>query len=295
MYTRCPGCHAEISFEPPANKEALGADYKHRIKCPACGATIGVKINQKPVSMASTSAVANTPVAQPVPQKQQAPTQITNVYHPPMAQVQTAKDKKAAKRATKKSGVGRNVMMMIFSFIFVALSVVGYLITTQVIDIEELPEAFAWVSDASLFDGISKWEVLIRDFEAFKSIFSDGIQVIVCNIMPMILFTLSGINFIVAFISACGKKYGRAFNLIFSMLICAAALTTFFCPYMLANAIIEELGREAITIIDYLKSIIETGEYLLLSAAIWGVLQFVFSLFFLKSLERNKKKKKNKK
>lgn len=281
MYTRCPGCHAEISFEPPANKEALGADYKHRIKCPACGATIGVKINQKPVTMASTSAVANTPVAQPVPQKQQAPTQITNVYHPPMAQVQTAKDKKAAKRAAKKSGVGRNVMMMIFSFIFVALSVVGYLINKGVI--KDLPEAFAWVSSASGFDGIAMWELLIRDFEAFKSIFSDGIQVIVCSIMPMILFTLSGINFIVAFISACGKKYGRAFNLIFSMLICAAALTTFFCPYLLLE--------NSISIIDYFKLIVELGAYLLIAGAAWGLFQFLFSIFFLKSLKRKQKNK----
>ncbi|HBW06002.1 MAG TPA: hypothetical protein DEF02_05510, partial [Clostridiales bacterium] len=46
MYTRCPSCRAEISFEPPANMESLPDGYKHRIKCPSCGVTIGVKINK---------------------------------------------------------------------------------------------------------------------------------------------------------------------------------------------------------------------------------------------------------
>ena len=288
MYTRCPGCHAEISFEPPANKEALGADYKHRIKCPACGATIGVKINQKPVTMPSTSAAANTPVAQPVPQKQQAPTQITNVYHPPMAQVQTAKDKKAAKRTAKKSGVGRNVMMMIFSFIFIALSVVGYLINKGVI--KDLPEAFAWVSASRLFDGIIGWELLIKDFAEFKLIFSNSIAYIVGFLAPMILFTLSGINFIVAFISACGKKYGRAFNFIFSLLIGAAAATTLFSAYLCPiYALLLDLNTDT-NVIGYLVNIVGAQYYLIFAGAAWGVLQFLFSIFFLKSLKRKPKK-----
>ena len=44
MYTRCPSCRAEICFEPPANAANLPDGYKHRIKCPSCGVTIGVKL-----------------------------------------------------------------------------------------------------------------------------------------------------------------------------------------------------------------------------------------------------------
>lgn len=44
MYTRCPSCRAEISFEPPADAASLPDGYKHRIKCPSCGVTIGVKL-----------------------------------------------------------------------------------------------------------------------------------------------------------------------------------------------------------------------------------------------------------
>jgi hypothetical protein len=44
MYTRCPSCRAEISFEPPVNATSLPDGYKHKIKCPSCGVTIAVKI-----------------------------------------------------------------------------------------------------------------------------------------------------------------------------------------------------------------------------------------------------------
>ncbi|MBO5776861.1 MAG: hypothetical protein J6R34_00255, partial [Clostridia bacterium] len=44
MYTRCPSCRAEISFEPPVHADSLPDGYKHKIKCPSCGVTIGVKI-----------------------------------------------------------------------------------------------------------------------------------------------------------------------------------------------------------------------------------------------------------
>ena len=278
MYTRCPSCRSEISFEPPANKDSLPADYKHRIKCPSCGVTIGVKINQSPVTVLPPTPA---PVAQQPVQQQTSPTQIINVYHTPVPKEQTAKEKKAAKRAAKKSGISRNIIMMIFSLVFVALNVVGYLLLKGTFT---LPESFAWLNPATeYFCGISLWEMLFKDIEGFKLIFSN-IKFGLISIIPMALFTLSGINFIVAFISAIGRKYGRAFNLIFSIIIGAAAAATLFYPFL--------LGSVETDLVGYFVDLIDAKKYLAIAGAAWGVLQFIFSLFFLKSLKRDKKKKK---
>ena len=115
MYTRCPSCRAEISFEPPANMETLPDGYKHRIKCPSCGVTIGVKINK-------IDAAPATLVQQSSAYNQQ--TSFEPVYAEDTAQ---APSKKAAKQ-DKRSGVGRNITVMIMSLLFIAASVVGFLI-----------------------------------------------------------------------------------------------------------------------------------------------------------------------
>ena len=123
MYTRCPSCRAEISFEPPANMESLPDGYKHRIKCPSCGVTIGVKINKIDTAPAT--------LVQQAPAYTQPQTNFEPVYTNANEEAVPQKKVKA-----KHSGVGRNVTMMIMSLLFIALSVVGYLVNTNVIKIE---------------------------------------------------------------------------------------------------------------------------------------------------------------
>jgi len=206
---------------------------------------------------------------------------MVNVYQAPVTQTQTVTNKKVSKRVAKKSGVGRNVMMMLFSLVFIGLAVVGYLIVKGVIN---LPEWAKWAQASIYFDGISVWEMLIKDFNAFKAIFGElGVAAGIVTLIPMVLFTFSGINFIVAFISAIGKKYGRAFNFIFSLLIGAAAVTCLFCPYILSG------DKD---LLGYLLDLVGNGAYLAIAGAGWGVLQFLFSLFFLKSLKIKDKKRK---
>ena len=48
MFTRCPSCKSEISFEPPENFEFLPNGYRHRLQCPNCGIAIGVSIPKPP-------------------------------------------------------------------------------------------------------------------------------------------------------------------------------------------------------------------------------------------------------
>ncbi len=356
MYTRCPSCRSEISFDPPANKDSLPENYRHRIKCPSCGVTIGVKINQNPQILSqpmSRPALAAPPGARNTAPQRQA-TQRTNAYSAPRANTyggqraagaygnqrnagygaqktnnygatrtnqynaprnsayansradmyddepqemyeqpvkqskkatkaapvsnknaQARQNAKAEQRSDKKNGTLRNLIMMVFSAVFIALAAVSYLTANGTIT---LPESFVWVKAASYFDGITVWAHMINSFELFKGTMAaagalGGFAILV----PLLLFTLSCINFIVAFISMCGRKYGRAFNVIFSLIIGGLAATALFAPYLI---------KTDGDVIGYLVDVIGAKGYLAIAGAIWGVLQFIISLCFIKSLVR---------
>lgn len=258
MYTRCPSCRAEISFEPPANMETLPDGYKHRIKCPSCGVTIGVKINK--IDTAPATLVQQAPAY-----NQQ--TNFEPVYSEDVAQ---APSKKVAK-ANKRSGVGRNIVIMIMSLLFVAASVVGFLINNGTIDNTLL--------GFGLFDGITSWAIICTQFAALKEAFATNVMAGIILILPAILLTLAGINFIVAFISACGKKYGRAWNVISSILIAAVAIFAMFAQL---------IGFEG-SFVEYFQAIISGGLYAYIIVAALGLIQLILGLCFTKSLVRKPK------
>ncbi len=255
MYTRCPSCRAEISFEPPANMETLPDGYKHRIKCPSCGVTIGVKINK-------IDAAPATLVQQSSAYNQQ--TSFEPVYAEDTAQ---APSKKAAKQ-DKRSGVGRNITVMIMSLLFIAASVVGFLINSGTIKNPLL--------GFGVFDGISSWMLIVTNFAALKEAFATSIAAGISLILPAALFTLACINFLVAFISACGKKFGRAWNLISSILIAGVAIFAMF-----VNLIGYEGG-----IAQYFKALFDGGLYAYVIVAALGLIQLILGLCFTKSLKK---------
>ena len=266
MYTRCPSCRAQISFELPQSADSFPEGYKHKIKCPSCGVTIGVKIPRvdATATVQPTYTPANPAASNYEPTYQAAPPV-------PETRAEHRADEKAAKNANKKSGLGRNIVMMIFSLLFVALSVVGYLIGKGTLTVPTFATSIAY------FNGISFIEMLIKNFEAVK-----GLDVIplVSAILPSALFVFAGANFLVALVAAIGKKYGRAWNLIVSILIAAIAVLILIAPILFENR----------QFVDYfLNDIIGGQQYFLLVGAGAGVLQLLFSLFFLASLKKKVK------
>jgi len=294
MYKRCPSCRAEISFMPPANPESLPEGYKHRIRCPHCGVTIGVKINK--IDVAATYP-GGYPNANPVYQPPYAPYGQTPAYPESngFAPVNTAPDTTSGFDTTgsnvkpqKKSGRSRNFFMLIFSLGFIMLSIMSYLIANNMISVMEGTET--WAAGIGVFNGISQWEAVFSSPEEFALIFAmqDGILGImlgIAMIMPMILFTVSGISFIIAFFGLIFKKYNKTLNLIFSIIIGAAAVTTFFLPYIMISQIMPELS-----VIDYFMDIQARNDwatlYFAIAGAAWGLLQFIFSLIFMKSMKK---------
>lgn len=268
LYTRCPACKSEIAFEPPKNIAYLPEDYKYRIKCPSCGVTIGVKLNT-----IDRRPVGETPLAiQPI-EPTQAPAR-TEAAEPATVPA------RSVEKPAKRKGTGRNIMMMIFAILFIALGALSYLVANGTLKLGDVTYGL------TRFDAIAAWELLVKDFDAFKALFELDIVNGIMGIMPMISFTLAGVTFIVAFISACGKKYGRAFNLIWSVIVFAVGVMVVFAPMIQTEAAIG----------DYFKGIIDAKDYCIFAPAVIGLLQFLFSLFFLKSLEiKEKKAKKAKK
>ncbi len=260
MYTRCPSCRSEISFEPPVNMEALPDGYKHRIKCPCCGVTIGVKINK-----------VDTAVVQPtyVPYNPQ-PQAIDQVPYAGMAEVAPVEKAKPA----KKSGVCRNVFMMILSLLFIAVSTLGYLAQPGG-PLAEIP----LLAGFTQYDGIAMWEVICIAPELLGLVFEADIISGILSLFPMLLFTLACINFIVAFISACGKKFSRAWNFIASFLIGGLAIIIFFMP----------LFSGAVEILDYFMLIIQSGLYLVFVGLGLGVIQFLVGIIVSLVSMKNKR------
>lgn len=303
MYTRCPNCKTELSFKAPDNAQYLPDGYRHRIICPCCGLKIGVRIPKpqiiaraievpmaRPVvvqdhvesvatdelSYAITPIVENTPAVDVEPeQKDSTPIRVDDVvesnehslYEPMVLE-------------KKKSGIGRNIVIMLLSLIFVALSTCAYLVNQGVIP---SPSGFVWVARLGVLDGISVWEMVINSHDSLGALFESDFVVGLMVILPLILFTLAGINFIVAFISACGKKYGRVWNLISGVILAGCAITMLFADYITGL----RLTSSSIGFGDYFMEIIIGHQfYFLIVCAGVGVLQLFFSLVFLAPLKR---------
>lgn len=271
LYTRCPACKSEIAFEPPKNIANLPEDYKHRIKCPSCGVTIGVRLN-----IIERQPVGETPLAlQPIEDTSSLSAQYNTASN-------TVPARSLDKRA-KKKGTGRNIMMMLFALLFIALGAISYLVANGTLGIGEKTYGL------DSYSAIEGWKTLVTDFDTFKATFEfDTVYGIMC-MMPMISFTLAGVTFIVALISACGKKYGRAFNFIWSLLVFAVGVMVIFAPMIQTNISGNMAGASVelptYTLSSYFKYIFDAQSYCIFAPAVLGFLQFLFSLFFLKSLK----------
>ena len=262
MYTKCPSCRSEISFEPPANMNSLPDGYKHRIKCPYCGVTIGVKI-PKVTSEAAVFSPQNPYETNPISDSVMPMDNISSVSE--------EKASKKAKKGEKKAGTLRNIFMMLFSLVLVAVSALAYLYNAGTLKIDLFKGLVA-------FDGIAIWkEIITNSYNPFSA----GILSGIIEILPLIVFTLAGINFVVALISCFGKKYGRAWNVLASLIIAAAAVVFLFSPAF--------VGSEKVGVLEMFKSITSNKEYLVFVAPGIAIIELLFALIFIKSLKKKAK------
>ncbi len=281
MYTRCPSCRAEISFNPPANINDLPDGYKHRIKCPSCGVTIGVRIPK-----VETEAVIYQP--QNVYATSPEPVFMGTAVEPAQEVVAPAQPAKA--KSAKKPGTLRNVFMLIFSLAFIAINIVAYLIN----NLQYLPEQI-WAYSITTFDGISGFSALVNNFEEFAAMFTsleseEGFFLLINGVLmiaSMATFILACINALVSLLALIGKKYARGW-FVFSSLL----MTIFVWAIILVPAIItgimngEVLATLSLLFTDETAGLLTVTNCFTFAIVLWISLQFIISLFFTKSLRR---------
>ncbi len=279
MYTRCPSCRAEISFEPPSNMADLPDGYKHKIKCPNCGVTIGVKIPRQDtiaeIQPTYTPFNPNATSEEPVFQAGSAE----------YDKKASKKAEKAAKNANKKTGIARNLFLFFFSFIIVGANIFSYLLSKSIISLPVSAEVMAIISNVfAPFNGIAMWEALCVDFASVQAVFelaaTAGIWFVFLLLFKFLIFAMPALYVIITFIGMCTKKYCRVFNLFYSTVfatICALAL---FVGYLVDPATYaNNLG-------NYFMNMIGSYDFGAIIVAALGLIQFLFSLFFLSSMKK---------
>ena len=225
MYTRCPSCRAEISFEPPRNLANLPQGYKHRIRCPNCGVTISVK-------MPDSTAVAKTAPTYSYQDPDQQGYDEIRMGEGTVQDKGEARDiSKAKKNSLKKKCRPRSAVMLVFSLIFVALNVLAYLD----VQIPKVSDYISW----QYFNGIKVIENIINDAAGFAAGFTGGDMVAlvgtIFSLLPALIFVLAGIVALMNLIGLIIGKYGKTFNIIMIIIVLLASVAFFVVPYIALN------------------------------------------------------------
>ena len=266
MYTRCPSCRAEICFQPPANAANLPDGYKHRIKCPNCGVTIGVKLPGR-------DAIAQVqPTFAPQNQGAYSPEPVYNagIAETVPADAAAAKSSsRAAAKAQKKTGRSRNVMIFIFAALLVVCSVLGYFFLQGDIDIMQM-------SGLVYYDGVTQLEMMAEDTTPFALLFEESVADGLVAVLPTIFFLGSILTAAIALIGFIAKKYSRLLNLILALGMLAVSLCIVLQPFLLTG-----MDGASEIMAEYFVNIIESEEYLIFAPAGIGVLHVLFAFIFV--------------
>ena len=316
MFTKCPSCHTEISFDPPKNAPA---GYKHRLKCPNpnCGVTISVVIPSKqPVEQTSNASASsqqqytNHAVGGVAPQQQfppqyapyppqyppyqyapyngYAPQPYPAPYPYPQAQqpAQSEEAKEPEKTGRWSGSLPKSIIMLVLSLAFVLFHIIGYLVNSGTI---------TSVAGASFkyFNGISYLASLISNGASTLS----GVSWLVTfvSFLSMVSFFIAGISLIMNLFLAITCGYGKGAgltNLIFAALLFIAAIL------LALGEFLDDLMSvsKAFTFAQYVKTLATTERLSLLLGVVLGVIDLALSLvfFFLKAKPLPKREKKEK-
>ena len=265
MYTRCPSCRAEISFEPPVHADSLPDGYKHKIKCPSCGVTIGVKIPRH--EAVAQPAYNPNPITAPIEE---------NYYNAPADNTPAYEENYAPTKA-KKKGFGRaaSAFAMIWALLLLGVFVVAYLAETKV-----LPE-LSLLAGLGRYDVISNIISLCKPGE-FAAQWNADKANLIWGLVPALTMLLTFIQFIVSFSCLCAGKYSRGYNVFWTLLIFAGSALSLLLPVFTENAEFKAL----------FTGLIDRGEWLALAAvAGLGFLAFFTALCSLGVKNPNKQRK----
>ena len=274
MYTRCPSCRAEISFEPPVHADSLPDGYKHKIKCPSCGVTIGVKIPRH-------EAVAQPGYA-PIPNN--AP--IEQNYDTPLVEDNSSAFEEAIAPAKKKKfGRAASAFAMIWALLLTGFFVVAYLANTGILPTNPI------------LAGLEKFDIMSTIIAWFKpGAFADQWATdrlaTMWNFVPAATLLFAFIHFIVSFSCLCAGKYSKGYNVIWTLILFAGAAATWLLGPLVAITAQNYAGNAGEEILGYIKGFMADGAWLaLIVLPALGFISFLTSLCSLGVKNPNKQRK----
>lgn len=272
MFTKCPSCRTEISFEPPSNAPS---GYKHRIKCPnpACGVTISVALPSKQ---------AATPAAAPG-----APIGTPSTTPEAFEQNEAALETQQTSGKVKYKGRARSFLMLIFSLIFVALNVVAYLVSTgKMAGIQAIGLVVSG-TDFVPFNGIPFFITLVKDFAFVKTLFVGEFVVynLVVYILPPALLLVAAILAISNLVGLIAGKYGKTGNVIFALLLFILSVGVLFQQFIVLT-----LLKLPVAFGDYFKGVFEAGLIYIIAAGV-GLLFFIVAIILAAKKKKTKEPK----
>ena len=274
MYTRCPSCRAEISFEPPVHADSLPDGYKHKIKCPSCGVTIGVKIPRH-------EAVAQ-PVYAPIPNN--AP--IEENYNAPLVEDNSSAFEEAiAPTKKKKFGRAASAFAMIWALLLTGFFVVAYLANTGILPANPI------LAGLEKFDIISTIIAWCKP-GAFADQWATDRLATMWNFVPAATLLFAFIHFIVSFSCLCAGKYSKGYNVIWTLILFAGAAATWLLGPLVAITAQNYAGNAGKEILGYIKEFLANGAWLaLIVLPALGFISFLTSLCSLGVKNPNKQRK----
>ena len=282
MYTRCPSCRAEISFEPPRNLANLPQGYKHRIRCPNCGVTISVKIPNTAVvaSPAPTYSYENP--------NQQGYSDIQVGVGTPQTGAEQEAVQESAKKANKKSyGRAKAAVLFVFSLLIIAAAVLSFVQ-------DKIPAIAPYIG---MFNPIQTLKEVITNFSGFiqpykdavvggESILSAVLALIFNHAAYVVIFAFAGFTFITNLLVLIIGKYNgaaKAFNIIFAIFVLAFAIAHFVIG-LIGNAY-----GEGLSFLDYLKAIIANKDYIVYVILGIALVDFILGFVFIAKTKNEKR------
>ena len=274
MYTRCPSCRAEISFEPPVHADSLPDGYKHKIKCPSCGVTIGVKIPRH-------EAVAQPGYA-PIPNN--AP--IEQNYNTPLVEDNSSAFEEAIAPAKKKKfGRAASAFAMIWALLLTGFFVVAYLANTSILPANPI------LAGLEKFDIISTIIAWCKP-GAFADQWATDRLATMWNFVPAATLLFAFIHFIVSFSCLCAGKYSKGYNVIWTLILFAGAAATWLLGPLVAITAQNYAGNAGEEILGYIKGFMADEAWLaLIVLPALGFISFLTSLCSLGVKNPNKRRK----
>lgn len=286
MYTRCPSCRAEISFEPPVNATSLPDGYKHKIKCPSCGVTIAVKIPrlENTVQPVVEPQAPVAPVA-PVETNDVATNNYTEEYTN-----DTATEMSVAPKAKKQRfGGAANTFAMIWSLLLTGFFVVAFLYTLGTIPAMPILEGI------QQYDAISTVIAFCQPGYFAEAWASAGPNLL-WYFVPVITLLFAFIQFIVSFSCLCAGKYSKGYNAIWTLLIFTGTALSLVYPimFLITSGLTTELDVAAAdALVQNIMTYVENGAWIaLIVAPALGFISFLTALCSLGVKNPNKRSKK---